>query len=129
MNTKKIITAWLSTVIFGSILLALFFSMSTGSFGIFFLVSTVISGVLSLPTLIVQLVVNSRNTYQEPRKHTKAVNISHLIMFLITLLVGNLFIALAGGALYAFFTGITTFYAVTATIIWFVILKNTSQDQ
>jgi SNF family Na+-dependent transporter len=98
-------------------------------FGIFFLVSIVISAVLSLPTLIIQLVVNSKNVYQESSKRKKAVNLSHLIIFLVTLLVGNLIITLTDdGWMYAIFSGATTLYAIVATIIWAFILKYQEQE-
>ena len=123
MNTQKILFAWLMTVFFGSGVFALLLSIISARDILYFLISMIISALFSLPTLIVQLVVNAKNSRRGPNEHIKAVNRAHFTMFLVTLLIGNIFIALSGEMLYILFTGATLVYALVAVIIWFFILK------
>lgn len=104
IKNYKIFFAWLTTVIFGSIslpILTIFYRLvfdnvnEFNSFVIdddFFLISflcMLISGLLSLPTIITLLITNTILTKKlfPLKKHFKKIAFTHIIMILLTILV------------------------------------------
>lgn len=99
MKGYKIFLAWLCTVIFGSIGLPFLYNLLEGSNNISFnrfdeslgimLICIIISGILSLPTLVTLLI---RNVILKPKnlgfkKQFRKINSTHIICAIITLLI------------------------------------------
>jgi MFS family permease len=99
MKGYKIVLAWLITVIIGSLGLPVWASFMDSGSGfrieqtseilLLGFLCMLVSGVLSAPTLVVLLVRNAllkRKNYGT-RKHFRKINITHIVMALITLFI------------------------------------------
>lgn len=143
MSGLKIFLAWLTTVFAGSFLLPFAVIIWNGETAhgelvfIIMLVAIILSGLSSLPTLIALLVVNSVNNRKPLKVQFKYVNMTHLIMFLLTLGIGNLWLFLESydSSYYSEFTmqiireemlalsGVILLYALVAVPIWSLFFK------
>lgn len=141
MPRLKIFFPWLLTVVIGSILLPFGVLIWNGTgmvssdigFGLFFvLVAIVISGLCSLPTLVALYIVNDVNSRKPLKVRLKYVNMTHLIMFLVTLGGGNLWLYLDSADVYnssefgmeimqeemLYLSSVILLYAIVAVPIW-----------
>lgn len=145
MPGLKIFFAWLLTIVVGSILLPFGVFIWNGDrvlsdydFGSLFIPIFIFVSALSyMPTLIVLLIVNDLTIRKSLRKQFKYINMTHLIMLVLTLGVGNLWLFLDSynSSHYSelrmkdmweemlAFSSILLLYALVAIPIWILIFK------
>lgn len=127
MNGIKIFFAWGLTVIAGSVLAGLLGCLSgqivVGGYILFIML--VFSTLCSLPTLITLQIVNHANLHKSAKARLIRVNITHVIMFLLTVFVGNYYL---GEGLISMYTGVVVYYAVVAGIVWAIMIATRSEE-
>lgn len=139
MKGYKIVLAWLITVVVGSLGLPVWASVIDGGSGfkieetsgilLLGFLCMLVSGVLSAPTLVVLLVRNvllKRKKYGV-RKHFRKINVTHIVMALITLFVMESYLLAESLTTYNDLNGNNswrpdTMSTVVMPMIWLVLL-------
>lgn len=145
MPGLKIFFAWFLTVVIGSLLLPFGIvilnghDLVSGDLGLgllFVLVAIILSGLCSLPTLIALLIVNDVNNHKPVKVQFRYVNMTHLIMLMLTLVGGNLWLSLYSDDSYdsefsmkiiredmLALSSVILLYAIVAVPIWILFFR------
>ncbi len=128
MKGSQIFVNWLLTVIFGSLLIPLLIVVVSGGTPgmglIIAVIAAVFSSLSSLPTLVALLIVAAIYSDASLHKRQKALNITHIIMGVLTIVVGCIWLYYTESSndvvQYAL---VVTGYGVVAGILWYLTYK------
>lgn len=140
MKPPRILFAWGITILSGSVIIPVAGSLIAGEISAFVLlfmfVSFIISGLSSSPALAAMMTVSAMNADKPYRTRFRRVIWTHVLAFLCTLLIGNLYIYVniqeytgyqpSWPIRYAemiFLTEIMLGYGVVAAVVWILVFR------
>lgn len=146
MKPLRILFAWGITIISGSVIIPIAGSLIAGEVSAFVLlfmfVSLIISALSSSPALAAMMTVSAMNAHKPFRTRFRRVIWTHILAFLCTLLIGNLYLYVnieeytgyesSWSIQYAemiFLTEIMIAYGVVAAVVWILFFRKEWKEE